>query len=138
MAAPEHVAPTFGAVHDLEVERIDLLVVGLPVRMMKQSQVLHDLKTLLCGTHKLADGRKIHVARVQAFAQPVGSLMYDGAQHRDFDAIRQQVNFVIDSGFRTFDWIAPRACSKLRAGRILSRVACSTLMILMPKRSVAV
>lgn len=102
---PEYMALTLGALHYMQVERIDLLVVGLPVATMKFPEMVQALEKRLKGVHKRAAGRTVHVGRVQTVAQPSGALMYYGVKSGRRDTLREQKSLVIDVGSRTFDWV---------------------------------
>lgn len=102
---PEYMALTLGAIDYMRVPHIDLLVVGVPVSMFKQSKAVAALERKLTGTHRLAGGRAAHVRSVRALAQPGGALMQFATMHENLNGLRQQRTLVIDAGSRTFDWL---------------------------------
>ena len=110
---PEYLALTVGALHYMQVERIDLLVVGLPVATMKLPAVVQALERRLKGVHKRVDGRSVHVVRVQTVAQPSGALMYYGEKSGRRDTLRQQKSLVVDVGSRTFDWVVTQGMRQI-------------------------
>ena len=102
---PEYLALTLGALHYMQVDRIDLLVVGLPVATIKLTGLAQALEKRLRGSHKLGNGRTVTVHRVKTLAQPAGALMLHGFQQRRLDELSRQKNLVLDAGSRTFDWL---------------------------------
>ncbi len=99
----EYLALARGALHYMQVERVDLLVVGLPLSTL----VLHaeELERRLTGTHKVGSGHKTHVERVRVLAQPQGALMNYAVRAGKSQIVRKQRNLIIDCGARTFDWL---------------------------------
>lgn len=94
----------YGALHYMNEDVIDLLVVGLPVSNFKtQSQ---KLKEIMTGTHKINSKKTIEVKNVLVVMQPMGALKYcliDPAL-KDLD-IAHSNNLIIDPGFFTFDFV---------------------------------
>ena len=100
---PEYLALTRGALGFMKLERIDLLVLGLPVATYKTRRA--SLERRMKAVHPLDKGRAVVVERVKVVAQPQGALMLFGVQSNRIDQINHERNLVIDAGARTFDWL---------------------------------
>lgn len=99
--SPEHLALLRGALFHMDVNEIDLLVVGLPVALMHERG--RALTERLKGAHPLADGRRVHVRHVWALAQPLGGL-YDAMSRGAMSSGEDQVSMIVDPGYFTIDW----------------------------------
>jgi plasmid segregation protein ParM len=104
--SPEYMALLRGALYFMNVDRIDLLVLGLPVSMFGQCKTL--LERRATGEHNVGNGRMVTVARALAVAQPQGALVTYAVQHDSLDVIKRQESLIIDAGSRTFDWLCAR------------------------------
>jgi len=104
--SPEHLALLRGALHFMDVDHIDLLVIGLPVSMFAQRKA--QVEKLASGEHKVGKGRTVTVARALAVAQPQGALVTYAMQQDAMDTIKHQESLIIDAGSRTFDWLCAR------------------------------
>lgn len=102
---PEYMALLLGAVHYMQLEHIDLLVVGLPVATFKQRRWVAALEKKVQGEHQLGNGKRVTIARVKAVAQPTGALMYYGLAYNRVAELRKERSLIVDPGRRTFDWI---------------------------------
>lgn len=103
---PEYLALARGALRLMKVERIDLLVVGLPVALYVTHKA--KLEKLMTGTHDLGGGKTIQVQKALAMAQPNGALIDYATQQNRVMAMEQEFSLVIDPGARTFDWLVAR------------------------------
>lgn len=112
-ATPEYLALLLGALHYMRLDRIDLLVLGLPVATYKLKKQVAALERRVTGEHILAEGRKITIARVKAIAQPSGALMYCGLTHGRLAQMRKERNLIIDPGRRTFDWLVTQGMQQI-------------------------
>ena len=101
---PEYLAMLRGALHYMKVERIDLLVVGLPVAAFKAKKHAA-LERLVLGRHDVGRGKTVQVERARVVPQPQGALMYYGHVHNRVAEIRKERSLIIDPGARTFDWL---------------------------------
>ena len=101
---PEYLAMLRGALHYMKVERIDLLVVGLPVAAFKAKKRAA-LERLVLGRHDVGRGKTVQVERARVVPQPQGALMYYGHVHNRVAEIRRERSLIIDPGARTFDWL---------------------------------
>jgi plasmid segregation protein ParM len=100
---PEYLALVRGALHYMDTERVDLLVVGLPVSTVESKRSY--LERRLTGIHPVGGRRQVEVLKVKVLAQPRGALMtYANATGRR-GVIRNQRSLIIDCGARTFDWL---------------------------------
>jgi plasmid segregation protein ParM len=101
---PEYLALVRGALHSMRIDRVDLLIVGLPVsefRLRKQ-----ELARRLEGQHPVGSGRVVDVREVTVLAQPHGALIdYSLTTSNRLEGIRASRNLVIDCGGRTFDFL---------------------------------
>lgn len=110
---PEYLALVLGALHYMQLDAIDLLIVGLPVATFKLKRHVAALERRLTGDHQLAKGRRINVKRVKAIAQPAGALMYFGLTHNRVAQLRKERSLIIDPGRRTFDWIVTQGMQQI-------------------------
>jgi plasmid segregation protein ParM len=94
-----------GALHFMKVERVDLLVVGLPVAQFVEKRTA--LQKAMTGTFAVGAKRKVQVKRVLVVAQPQGALI-DHATGARTELMSEGQSLVIDAGYRTFDWLVTR------------------------------
>ena len=85
--------------------RIDLLVVGLPVSNFRNVELRSKLRDRMIGKHELSNGQEIEVDKVIVMPQPMGSFFEHAFDNSMFDTMQKQNNLVIDPGFFTFDWL---------------------------------
>lgn len=126
----EYLALFRGALSYMRADRIDLLVVGLPVSLL--STKADYLKQRLEGVHPVADGQTVVVNKVLVLAQPLGGFIHYSLTHGLYSQLRDAKNLVIDPGFFTLDWILakgiqpiPRRCGSFAGGMhsVLRRLA---------------
>ncbi len=110
---PEYLALTRAAMTYMNVPRIDLLIVGLPVASTKLAAIATEVEKRLTGNHEIGGDRRVLVKRVKALAQPAGALMYYGASHNKFDEIKDDRSLIIDPGQRTFDWLVTQGMRQI-------------------------
>jgi plasmid segregation protein ParM len=107
----DYLALCCGAMRYMRLERLDLLVVGLPVALFRRRR--HDLERRLLGRHELGNGKTIEVRRVVAMAQPMGAFLnYAVALQQRRQMLRQR-NLIVDPGGRTFDWLMAQGLKPL-------------------------
>src|SRR5207247_9188236 len=70
----EYLAMLRGALHYMRVERIDLLVVGLPVAAFKAKKRAA-LERLVLGKHDVGRGKTVQVERARVVPRRQGALM---------------------------------------------------------------
>lgn len=110
---PEYLALLLGALHFMQLEHIDLLVVGLPVATYKIKPLVNALERRLTGEHELAKGRRIKVMRAKALAQPAGALMHYGLMQSKVAQLRKERSLIVDPGRRTFDWLVTQGMQQI-------------------------
>lgn len=110
---PEYMALVLGALHFMQLDVIDLLIVGLPVATFKLKRHVAALERRLTGDHELGNGRRIRVSRVKAIAQPAGALMYYGLMQNRVAQLRNERSLIVDPGRRTFDWIVTQGMQQI-------------------------
>ena len=110
---PEYLALVLGALHYMHLDAIDLLIVGLPVATFKLKRHVAALERRLTGEHELGKGRRVHVHRVKAIAQPAGALMYFGLTQNRVAQLRKERSLIVDPGRRTFDWIVTQGMQQI-------------------------
>lgn len=101
----EYRALMAGALHFMKVDRLDLLVVGLPVAHFMDKRAA--LQKAVTGTFDVGGKRKVAVKRALVVAQPQGALI-DYATQAGSDTFSKGRSLVIDAGYRTFDWLVTR------------------------------
>jgi plasmid segregation protein ParM len=102
---PEYRAFVAGALHFMRVDRVDLLVLGLPVAQYMGRRT--ELARAMTGTFDLGRTRTVEVRQVLVVAQPQGAL-YDTLGHAGTEGAKEGKSLVIDAGSRTFDWLVTR------------------------------
>lgn len=95
-----------GALYFMDVDVIDLLVLGLPVADLTDKR--KGLVRLAEGEHRVGGVRTVLVKRALVVAQPQGALVTYASQAGVMERLQQQENLVIDAGTRTFDWVVSR------------------------------
>jgi plasmid segregation protein ParM len=110
---PEYLALLLGALHYMQVDHIDLLVVGLPVATYKIKPLVGALERRLTGEHELAKGRRVKVLRAKALAQPAGALMHYGLMQSRVAQLRKERSLIVDPGRRTFDWLVTQGMQQI-------------------------
>jgi plasmid segregation protein ParM len=122
---PEYLAMLRGALHYMKVERIDLLVVGLPVAAFK-AKMRAALERLVLGRHDVGRGKTVQVERARVVPQPQGALMYYGHVHNRVAEIRKERSLIIDPAREPSTGWSRRGCSWWKRRATRSTVACST------------
>jgi plasmid segregation protein ParM len=92
-----------GALVQMQLRRIDVLVTGLPVHLHAGQS--SRLRELLQGRHEVQQGRFVDVKDVIVVPQPLGGFV---AHTFDSNFLRSGLNrnnLLIDPGYYTFDWI---------------------------------
>lgn len=103
---PEYLALLRGALHQMRVPVIDLLVVGLPVASFLTKKAA--LEKAMTGQHEVGGGQTVTVRKALAIAQPQGALVYYASLHEKLKTIEHEQSLIIDPGARTFDWLVAR------------------------------
>lgn len=103
---PEYLALLRGALNQMKVDAIDVLVVGLPVAAFTAKKAA--LEKAMTGKHDVGGGRTVNVRKALAVAQPQGALVYYASLHQKLKAIEHEQSLIIDPGARTFDWLVAK------------------------------
>jgi plasmid segregation protein ParM len=86
-----------------EMERIDVLVTGLPVSQYLDEARRNALAGQMRGTHPITPKRMVSVEKVKVIPQPIGGLL-DYIAQEDVDIEEARV-LVVDPGFFSVDWV---------------------------------
>lgn len=86
-----------------EMDRIDMLVTGLPVAQYLDENRRKALAEYMLGTHQVTAKRTVTVERVKVIPQPIGGLL-DYIAQEDADIEDARV-LVVDPGFFSVDWV---------------------------------
>ncbi|RJG00597.1 PRTRC system protein D [Noviherbaspirillum sedimenti] len=103
---PEYLALLRGALNQMKVPAIDLLVVGLPVAAFLAKKAA--LEKAMTGRHEVGGGQTVTVRKALAVAQPQGALVYYASLHEKLKTIEHEQSLIIDPGARTFDWLVAK------------------------------
>lgn len=98
----DYMALMYGALSQMNVDIIDLLIVGLPVDLMRSKRAV--LEQLLTGRHRVG-GREIHIVKVNAVSQPLGGFLHFASQSKLLEEFSTTRNLLIDPGFFTVDYL---------------------------------
>lgn len=101
----QYKAVFYGALHYINEESIDLLVVGLPLTTLHRAD---ELKKKMIGEHKINATTTVTVKDALVLPQPFGGLQYCFAQgdtREEFEFLREETNLIIDPGYLTFDFL---------------------------------
>jgi len=86
-----------------EMDRVDVLVTGLPVSQYLDEARRNALAEQMCGTHQVTPKRTVSVEKVKVIPQPIGGLL-DYIAQEDADIEDARV-LVVDPGFFSVDWV---------------------------------
>lgn len=95
----------YGVLTYMDVEEIDLLVLGLPVSGLNLTEKLREMSI---GEFEVSKDKKIKVKDVLILPQPLGGLYYCMSledQDERFEFLDEETNLIIDPGFLTFDFL---------------------------------
>lgn len=109
---PEYKAFVKGALHYMNEDAIDVLVMGLPLKHLVGKRAA--LERAWVGEHTLGQGRKVTVGHVKVFAQPQGALAHYSTTTGQQSVRKGDLNLVIDPGQRTFDWLLSRGMTLIQ------------------------
>ncbi len=102
----EYRALMAGALHYMKVDKVDLLVLGLPVAQYMAKKAF--LERVAGESIDVGKKRKVKVGRVLVVAQPQGALYAYATQVGSVGSVAQGRSLVVDVGSRTFDWLVTR------------------------------
>lgn len=109
----EYLALTRGALSYMGHDKIDFLVVGLPVNASPAKY--QALEQRLKGEHEVAGGRKVDVKHVLVVAQPMGGFLDHAHQNNLVRSISDMTSLLVDVGFFTLDWVVARGTEPISA-----------------------
>lgn len=98
----QYMALNYGALSQMDVDEIDLLMVGLPVDLLSSKRKA--LEVMLTGEHQVA-GRTVTIHKVNAVAQPLGGFLYHAANNNMLSGLNSSRNLLVDPGFFTVDFL---------------------------------
>ncbi len=99
----QYKAISLGLFYYIGEPEIDLLVVGLPVSNLYNSEKLKDI---LIGEHQVTGDFKVNVKEVLVIPQPLGGLYHCLSLNKEeLEFIKEEKNLIIDPGFLTFDFL---------------------------------
>ncbi len=107
----KYIALFKGALAWLGKERIDRLVVGLPVHLLSKHG--EKVKRLFTGTHTINATTQVTVEKVLVVPQPLGALIDYSSKQTDWQSFCDNTHLVIDPGGYTFDWIMARGLKQM-------------------------
>lgn len=107
----DYMALVYGALSQMNVSEIDLLVVGLPVDLMSSKRQV--LENHLTGQHVVA-GKTVNIKRVNAVAQPLGGFLHYASQNSLLEELNSTRNLLIDPGFFTVDFLVSTGLREIR------------------------
>jgi plasmid segregation protein ParM len=108
---PQYRALFFGALDSMRLERIDLLVTGVPVHQFTSHAAR--LKELLTGTHTIRPGTTVEVVDVMVAIQPIGGLIAYTREVAGWEQRKDLTYLTIDPGYFTFDWIVTKGLNEI-------------------------
>lgn len=108
---PEYRALLFGALDAMQLQRIDLLVTGLPVHLhASRSQ---RLQQILTGAHTIRPEVTIDVREVAVVSQPLGGFFAHSRRDGNWTIASDRTYLLVDPGYVTFDWLVTRGMQEL-------------------------
>jgi plasmid segregation protein ParM len=107
----QYLALVRGALRFMKIDRVDFLMVGLPVSLFGLRRA--ELEKRLQGQHDVGNGKIVSVIKVVCIAQPVGGFLSYAVQNKLRDAMLLERNLIIDPGWRTFDWVVTQGLKPL-------------------------
>jgi len=100
---PDYKALMLGALSYMEVDHIDALVLGLPVKYLSTRQ--DQLQSMYTGRFKVADNRTVTIDHVLVVAQPIGAFLDHAFRMNMFEQAKKETSLMVDIGFYTMDWM---------------------------------
>lgn len=101
----QYMALSLGAMHYMDVEMIDLLVVGLPVSSI--GTLGAKVRAKMTGEHVIK-GRKVVVRDTMVVPQPVGGMWDYAIRHRAVEEFKDSTCLLVDPGWFTLDWLVTK------------------------------
>lgn len=126
-----YMALYLGALSYMNLEHIDILVVGLPVRLMSRKE--KELKSMLEGTHQIADNKSVTVERVKVIHQPLGGFLNFSKSTGTQSNFLNSTNLIIDVGYYTMDWLVSKGMKPIEKRCSGNRYGASKILDLILK-----
>lgn len=98
------------------LDEIDLLVTGLPVKQWADAAERERLAQQLVGTHQVSRSRTVKVNSANVIAQPMGGFMDLYWSKFGGDWLNKAMVLVVDPGFYSLDWVLMREGEYAPAG----------------------
>jgi plasmid segregation protein ParM len=111
ISTPQYRALVYGALDAMQLERIDLLVTGLPVH--QHSSHAAALRKLLKGTHVIRPGKTVEIIDVKVAMQPLGGLITHTSATRNWTRQKKCTYLLVDPGYFTFDWLLTKGLNEV-------------------------
>lgn len=88
-------------------DHVDLLVTGLPVSHYHHAPLRERLRQSLVGTHPVAPGRAVKVARAEVIPQPAGAYLdlLSAPPPGLLDIVEHGRTVIVDPGYFSVDWL---------------------------------
>lgn len=96
-------ALVYGALLTMGIEKLDVLVLGLPMSTWKAFK--DRLAEIITGKHKITDQFSVEISKVIVAPQPLGGFYDHGLGINQFRAMKEQINLIVDPGYYTLDWL---------------------------------
>jgi plasmid segregation protein ParM len=107
----EYRALLYGALDDMQVSRIDLLVTGLPVHLHASRGV--QLKEMLIAHHTIRPGKSVEILDAAVVAQPLGGFVAHTDERAGWSTANQRTTLLADPGSYTFNWMLTRGLNEI-------------------------
>ncbi|MFL6600805.1 MAG: PRTRC system protein D [Steroidobacteraceae bacterium] len=108
---PEYRALVYGALDNMQLTHVDLLVTGLPVYLHHSRA--QRLKQLLTGRHMVREDTYVEIAEVAVIAQPVGGVVAHSQESEDWSNAQQRLRLYVDPGLFSLDWFVTRGLMEI-------------------------
>jgi plasmid segregation protein ParM len=114
-----HMALIRGALYYMGQQKIDLLVLGLPVNTFEKYH--QALAKRAVGRHQIPSRSKdsatteVEVANCRVIPQPIGAFFDYASRNGTYDRMRSQMNLLIDIGYYTLDWLVADGVKMINA-----------------------
>lgn len=107
-----------GAIAYMGVDRIDVLMLGLPVNTYEANH--QKVAERMVGEHTvpLLDGsgsRTVRVEQVRVLPQPIGGFFDYAIRNNLYGRMRSEMNLLIDPGYFTLDWVVAQGVKMVDA-----------------------
>lgn len=103
----------YGAFKMMNVDELDMLVLGLPVSTYSthRERLAEKFKT----RHSLGGGKSVVVNNCLVVPQPIGGFYSYAIDNNLLNQMKNEVNLLLDPGFFTFDWLVTNGTKPIDA-----------------------